>query len=51
MRLHRLIDAKGSFAIESKLKLGPFQAIMAEFKLLAFIKINRTIKQAFSRRS
>jgi len=24
---------KGLFAIESKLKLGPFQAIMAEFEL------------------
>jgi len=46
--LIRLIEAKVSIlAIEPKLKLGPFQAIMAEFEQLASIMRNRSIRQAF----
>ena len=36
---------KSLFAIVSKLKLGPFQAIMAEFELLAFVELPEQVQE------
>ena len=36
---------KSLLAIEPKLKLGPFQAIMAEFELLAFVELPEQVQE------